>query len=119
MAGFVTGLAVFVAVGQLNKLFGVEKPDGNTVERLVGIIRELPEASIAASVVGLVALALLFVVPRIDRRLPGGLSRPVRVDRRQQPARPVGSLRRRDRGRAAPTRPAPAGASGAADHRLG
>ncbi len=73
MAGFVTGLAVFVAVGQLNKLFGVEKPDGNTVERLVGIIRELPEASIAASVVGLVALALLFVVPRIDRRLPGGL----------------------------------------------
>ena len=28
MDGFVTGLAVFVAVGQLNKLFGVEKPDG-------------------------------------------------------------------------------------------
>ena len=48
MAGFVTGLAVFVAVGQLNKLFGVEKPDGNTVEKFVGIVRELPEANIAA-----------------------------------------------------------------------
>ena len=32
MDGFVTGLAIFVAVGQLNKLFGVPKPEGNTVE---------------------------------------------------------------------------------------
>ena len=31
MDGFVTGLAIFVAVGQLNKLFGVPKPEGNTV----------------------------------------------------------------------------------------
>ena len=34
MSGFVMGLAIFVAVGQLNKLFGVEKPEGNTVEKL-------------------------------------------------------------------------------------
>ena len=30
MDGFVMGLAIFVAVGQLNKLFGVPKPEGNT-----------------------------------------------------------------------------------------
>ena len=48
MDGFVMGLAVFVAVGQLNKLFGVEKPEGNTVQKFVGIIRELPEANWAA-----------------------------------------------------------------------
>ena len=34
MDGFVMGLAIFVAVGQLNKLFGVAKPEGNTVEKL-------------------------------------------------------------------------------------
>ena len=73
MAGFVTGLAVFVAVGQLNKLFGVEKPEGNTVEKLVGIVRELPEANVAATVVGLAALVFLFGLPKINRRLPSGL----------------------------------------------
>jgi sulfate permease, SulP family len=73
MAGFVTGLAIFVAVGQLNKLFGVEKPEGNTVEELLGIVRELPEANLAATAVGVVAMALLFGLPRLDRRLPAGL----------------------------------------------
>src|SRR5512138_613234 len=34
MDGFVVGLAVFVAVGQLNKLLGVSKGTGNTVEKL-------------------------------------------------------------------------------------
>jgi sulfate permease, SulP family len=73
MDGFVTGLAIFVAVGQLNKLFGVEKPEGNTIEKLLGIIRELPEANWVAFAVGAVALALLFVLPRISKKLPSGL----------------------------------------------
>ena len=38
MDGFVVGLAFFLVVGQLNKLFGMVKPDGNTVERFVGIV---------------------------------------------------------------------------------
>ena len=45
MSGFVMGLAIFVAVGQLNKLFGVPKPEGNTVERFFGIIKELPQTN--------------------------------------------------------------------------
>src|SRR5512137_367913 len=73
MSGFVLGLAIFVAVGQLNKLFGVPKPEGNTVEKLVGIIKELPQANWAAFVVGAVALALLFLLPRLSKKIPGGL----------------------------------------------
>lgn len=73
MDGFVTGLAIFVAVGQLNKMFGVEKPEGNTVERLMGIVREIPEANWAAFAIGALALALLFLLPRWNRRLPAGL----------------------------------------------
>jgi len=38
MDGFAVGLAFFLVVGQLNKLFGMVKPDGNTVERFVGIV---------------------------------------------------------------------------------
>ena len=73
MSGFVLGLAIFVAVGQLNKLFGVPKPEGNTVERLLGIIKELPQANWAAFFVGAVALALLFVLPRLSKKIPAGL----------------------------------------------
>ena len=47
MDGFVLGLAVFVVVGQLNKLFGVSKGEGNTLEKLGHIVRELPNANTA------------------------------------------------------------------------
>ena len=73
MDGFVVGLAAFVAVGQLNKLLGVEKPEGNTIEKLVGIVRELPEADPTTVAVGALALAALFLLPRLSKRLPAGL----------------------------------------------
>jgi high affinity sulfate transporter 1 len=73
MDGFVLGLAVFVAVGQVNKLFGVEKPEGNTVQKLVGVLRELPDANWTAFTVGVIAMLLLFGLPRINPRLPAGL----------------------------------------------
>jgi len=73
MDGFVVGLAIFVAVGQLNKLFGVPKPEGNTVEKLVGVFRELPQANWTAFAVGAIALAALFLLPRLSRRIPAGL----------------------------------------------
>ena len=73
MDGFIVGLALFVAVGQLNKLFGVPKPDGNTVERLIGIVRELPEADGTTFAVGAIALAALFLLPRLGKRFPSGL----------------------------------------------
>jgi high affinity sulfate transporter 1 len=73
MDGFVLGLATFVAVGQLNKIFGVAKPEGNTIEKFFGIIQELPEANWATFIIGASALALLFILPRINKKIPGGL----------------------------------------------
>jgi SulP family sulfate permease len=73
MDGFVLGLAIFVAVGQLNKLFGVPKPEGNSVEKVVGIIQELPDADWVAFAIGAVALAVLFLLPKLNRKIPAGL----------------------------------------------
>ncbi len=73
MDGFVMGLAVFVAVGQLNKLFGVPKPEGNTVRKFFGIIQELPETNWAAFAVGLAALLVLIGLPKVNPRIPAGL----------------------------------------------
>jgi MFS superfamily sulfate permease-like transporter len=66
MDGFFMGLAIFVAVGQLNKLFGVPKPDGNTIERFFVIIKELPQGNWVTFSVGATALVLLFLLPRLS-----------------------------------------------------
>lgn len=73
MDGFVTGLAIFVAVGQLNKLFGVPKGEGNVFQKLFTIIRELPQANWVTFLVGASALALLFLLPRWNKKIPAGL----------------------------------------------
>src|SRR5512139_3357380 len=73
MDGFVTGLAIFVAVGQLNKLFGVEKGTGNVFQKLFTVIKELPEANWVTVAVGASALALLFLLPRWNKKIPAGL----------------------------------------------
>ena len=73
MDGFVMGLALFVAVGQLYKLFGVAKPDGNTVEKFFGILKELPQANWVTFAVGASSLALLFLLPRWNKKIPAGL----------------------------------------------
>jgi anti-anti-sigma factor len=51
----------------------VEKTDGNTVQKLVGIIQEFPQANWIAFAVGAAALALLFLLPRWNKKIPGGL----------------------------------------------
>ena len=71
--GFVTGLAVFVLVGQLHKIFGVEKGSGNTVQKFLTILRELPETNLATLAIGAGALILLFLLPKWKRKIPAGL----------------------------------------------
>ena len=73
MDGFVTGLAIFVAVGQLNKFFGVEKGEGNVFQKFLAVIQQLPEANWVTFAVGASALALLFLLPRWNRKIPAGL----------------------------------------------
>lgn len=72
MSGFVFGLAIFVTVSQLPKLFGLEKGPGDTVQQFVHLVANLGQTSWVTLVVGVVALALLFGLERIPR-IPGGL----------------------------------------------
>jgi SulP family sulfate permease len=64
---------VFVTIGQLNKLFGVEKGEGNSFQKLFHVFQSFPDANWITFVIGASALALLFVLPRISRRIPAGL----------------------------------------------
>ena len=73
MEGFVFGLAIFVTVSQLPKLFGIKKGTGDTLAQFAHLIGHLADASAATLAVGAGALALLFVVERQSPKTPGGL----------------------------------------------
>jgi high affinity sulfate transporter 1 len=72
MEGFVFGLAIFVTVSQLPKLFGLEKGSGDTIRQLAHLLANLGQASWATFAVGVAALGLLFLLQRVPR-VPGGL----------------------------------------------
>src|ERR1700728_1726941 len=72
MEGFVFGLAIFVAVGQLPKLFGLAKGPGDTIRQFIHLVAHLGDASWVTFAVGAVAVALLFALDRVPA-VPGGL----------------------------------------------
>jgi SulP family sulfate permease len=71
--GFVFGLAIFVTVKQLPKLFGIKAGSGDTIRQLAHLVGNLSDTSGATLAVGAGALALLFGAERFWPRLPGGL----------------------------------------------
>jgi high affinity sulfate transporter 1 len=73
MEGFVFGLAIFVTVSQLPKLFGIEKGSGDTIAQLAHLIAHLGHTGAATLAVGAGALALLFSLERLAPKVPGGL----------------------------------------------
>jgi MFS superfamily sulfate permease-like transporter len=73
MEGFVFGLAIFVTVKQLPKLFGVEAGAGDTIRQLGHLVGHLGDTNGPTLAVGIGALALLFAGERWLPRIPGGL----------------------------------------------
>ena len=73
MGGFIFGLAIFVAVKQLPRLFGISHGDGNTLQQTWYVLSHLGQANIATLAVSVGALLLLFVLHRFAHRVPAGL----------------------------------------------
>ncbi len=73
ITGFIVGLAITIAVGQLPKLFGVEGSGGNVFDQLIHFAEQLPQTHLASLAIGVAAMVLILVLRRIDRRIPGPL----------------------------------------------
>jgi high affinity sulfate transporter 1 len=71
LAGFILGLGLYIAVGQLPALVGIEKPAGNTVEKFAEIITDIGSWSWTTVALGAASLTALIVLERIAPRLPG------------------------------------------------
>ncbi len=71
--GFIVGLALTIIVGQLPKLFGVEKGEGDFFEKLWDLITSLGDTDVLTLTVGLLSLAVVLGLRRLLPVVPGSL----------------------------------------------
>ena len=73
VTGFVFGLSILIVVGEIPTLLGLPRGSGNFFGRVSGIAGHLGEIQPKNAAVGAVALAVLFLGPRIKSVVPWGL----------------------------------------------
>lgn len=71
--GFIVGLGLYIAIGQLYKVLGAPKPSGNTVQVLWGDITEFSQWDWTTVAIGVGALLALFGLSRFAPKVPGAL----------------------------------------------
>jgi high affinity sulfate transporter 1 len=73
LSGFMVGLAIVIAVGQLDKILGVETEGGNVLQELGSMLEQFSDWNWAAVAVGAAALAALFLIEEFAPKIPGAL----------------------------------------------
>jgi high affinity sulfate transporter 1 len=73
LVGFLTGVGIQVAAGQLPDMLGVTAAGQRTVPRLVNTVRALPHIHGADVAVSIGVIVIVLAARRISRRIPGPL----------------------------------------------
>lgn len=73
LTGFIFGIAITVAVGELFKITGTESSGSNAWQELWAWITSLPETNMPSLVVGVSSLILLFGLKLFAPKIPGAL----------------------------------------------
>jgi len=73
LSGFMVGLAIVIAVGQLDKILGIEAEGDNVLGDLGSMLEQISEWSWPTIAIGAAALAALFLIEAYLPKLPGAL----------------------------------------------
>ena len=73
LGGFMVGLAIVIAVGQLDKILGIEAEGDNVLGDLGSMLEQISEWSWPTIAIGAAALAALFLIEASLPKLPGAL----------------------------------------------
>src|SRR3984885_2369834 len=71
--GFLSGVAVIIGIHQLPDFLGLPSTGGSNTHRAAFVFTHLGQVNGWTVAIGLAVLAVMFVTPHIDRRIPGGL----------------------------------------------
>ncbi len=73
LTGFMVGLAIVIAVGQLDKILGVESEGDNVLQELGSMFEQFSDWDWPTIAVGMIALAALFLIEEYLPKVPGAL----------------------------------------------
>jgi len=73
LLGFLTGVGIQVATGELGSLLGIPKGGHSTVGQLVHTLKNIGHLQVPSTILALIVLALIVVLGRIAPRFPGAL----------------------------------------------
>jgi high affinity sulfate transporter 1 len=73
LAGFMVGLAIVIAVGQLDKILGIESEGDNVLAELGSMLEQVSDWDWPTIIIGAAALASLFLIEEFLPKLPGAL----------------------------------------------
>ena len=71
--GYLNGLALTIFVGQLPKLFGFSTDADGFIEEVEAFVRGLDQTNRTTLILGLVTLVVLFLLPRVTKKIPAVL----------------------------------------------
>ncbi len=73
LVGFLTGVGIQVASGQLADMLGVRAAGSHTATKLIDTLKAIPHTNVAAALVSLGVIILVVGIRRLTRRVPGAL----------------------------------------------
>ena len=73
LIGFLTGVGIQVAMGQLHGVLGVSDGSGTTLEKFWTTIKNIPDTSIATLAVSVAVWVIILGSARINKKIPGAL----------------------------------------------
>ena len=73
VTGFVFGLVLVIIIGEIPKLFGLPPVSGNSIEQSIQLVRSITQLDTLTTLLGVGALAVLFLGARFAPRVPWGL----------------------------------------------
>jgi SulP family sulfate permease len=73
LVGYIFGTALIVIGSQLGKMFGIKLESDDFFRQIAELVSRFDEAHLLTVVLGVVSMATLFIIRRVNRNLPGPL----------------------------------------------
>jgi high affinity sulfate transporter 1 len=73
LIGFLTGVGIQVAMGQVAGMLGVDSGDGGTIEKFLGTLANVGDTSLTTLAVAVSVLVVIVGCRKLDKRIPGAL----------------------------------------------
>jgi high affinity sulfate transporter 1 len=73
LIGFLTGVGIQVAMGQLPGMLGVPGGTGTTLQKFWGTLKQIPDTSVTTLCVALGVIAVILGAKAISKKIPGAL----------------------------------------------